>query len=150
MTINPSLEKNEDEIIIPSQEDSANSIILSEEDSNDSVILSEEDSDGSTHKEPECKIANIDKSSMKSEMKECSVSAEITKEDDEYFLGPIGRFFLDMGLTLVQEYVHGDFLRALKRKAQEQLNIADLRLSVAALSRGNGFFKNWNFVGSQG
>ena len=130
--------KAKDDMVNVGEEDSKDSMALSEEDSNDSVILSEEDSDDSFKKEPESISAAVDKSQIKSEMDESSVKAESSKED-EYFSGPIGRFFLDMGLTLVQEYVHGDLLRAQKNKADKGLDIADPSLSVDVLSKGE-----WN------
>ncbi|EFX81422.1 hypothetical protein DAPPUDRAFT_196289 [Daphnia pulex] len=63
-------------------------------------------------------------------------SIRLKKEEDEYFSGPIGRFFLDIGLSLVQEYVQGDLLRVQKRKVHKGTKITDPSLSVNALTKG--------------
>lgn len=59
------------------------------------------------------------------------------KEDDDYFDGAIGRFLLDIGLSLVQEHVQGDLLRVQKRKVSRGSKISDPSLSVSALTKGN-------------
>lgn len=72
----------------------------------------------------------------KTEAEKTTSKPETKKEDEDYFAGPIGRFFLDIGLSLVQEYVQGDLLRVQKRKAHKGTKIADPSLSVSALSKG--------------
>jgi hypothetical protein len=104
---------------------------LSEEDSNDSEKKSKDET-----KRPDSEEATalaLEKSSMKSEMDKSVIK---NKEEEEYFTGPIGRFFLDIGLSLVQEYVQGDLLRVQKRKVHKGTKISDPSLSVNALSKG--------------
>lgn len=101
----------------------------SEEDSNDSENKDKDETKTSV----EAATTTLDKSSMKSEMDKSVVK---NKEEEDYFTGPIGRFFLDIGLSLVQEYVQGDLLRVQKRKAHKGTKISDPSLSVNALSKG--------------
>ena len=104
------------------------------------IVLSEEDSgDDSDDKKEDSKTpVTADKSSMKSEMEKSAGKSD--KDEDNYFAGPIGRFFLDIGLSLVQEYVQGDLLRVQKRKVHKGSKISDPGLTVAALSKGNYLF----------
>ena len=64
------------------------------------------------------------------------IKKEANKDADDYFSGAIGRFFLDIGLSLVQEYVQSDLLRVQKRKVYRGTKIHDPSLTVAALSKG--------------
>lgn len=75
---------------------------------------------------------SIDKSPVKPEIDKSDAN-----KDDDYFTGPIGRFFLDIGLSLVQEYVQGDLLRVQKRKVHKGTKISDPSLSINALTKGN-------------
>ena len=125
--------------MIPKQKDkkAEDVIVLSEDDSNESTATptkNEKKDPDSTDK------SAVEKSSMKAEMEKSQNQGQTktaaTKEQDNYFAGPIGRFFLDIGLSLVQEYVQGDLLRVQKRKASKGSKISDPSLSVSALSKG--------------
>jgi hypothetical protein len=116
----------------PASEKKEDVVVLSEEDSNDSE-KKEKDDVKSTSATATLGATPLDKSSMKSEMEK---SIRLKKEEDEYFSGPIGRFFLDIGLSLVQEYVQGDLLRVQKRKVHKGTKITDPSLSVNALTKG--------------
>ena len=112
------------------------------------IVLSEEDSaDDSDDKKDSKTSVSADKSSMKSEMEKSAVKSE--KDEDNYFAGPIGRFFLDIGLSLVQEYVQGDLLRVQKRKVHKGSKISDPGLTVAALSKGKYLLTNINMNGER-
>ena len=129
----------------PSTEKKEDVIVLSEEDSNDSE-KKEKDDVKSTSATAVSGGSPLDKSSMKSEMEKSMAQSEKKKEEDNYFTGPIGRFFLDIGLSLVQEYVQGDLLRVQKRKVQQRkvhkgTKITDASLSVNALTKGKIFTK---------
>ena len=88
-------------------------------------------------KEVALATAAADKSSMKSEMEKTTAEpVKTSNEQDEYFSGALGRFFLDIGLSLVQEYVQGDLLRVQKRKVNKGTKISDPSLSVGALAKG--------------
>ena len=104
-------------------------IVLSEGESSDDSERDKKETDSSKN------AKSTDKSSMKSEMEKSGTKD--LKDEDNYFTGPIGRFFLDIGLSLVQEYVQGDLLRVQKRKVHKGSKISDPGLSVAALSKGN-------------
>lgn len=125
----------------------------------ESAEVSEDEASDSEKKEKEkeeskpttAPVGSTDKSSMKNEMEKSTekpsekpsekpaAKSEVNKEDEDYFTGPIGRFFLDIGLSLVQEYVQGDLLRAQKRKVHKGTKITDPSLSVNALSKGIQF-----------
>ncbi len=124
----------------PSTEKKEDVIVLSEEDSNDSE-KKEKDDVKSTSATAVSGGSPLDKSSMKSEMEKSMAQSEKKKEEDNYFTGPIGRFFLDIGLSLVQEYVQGDLLRVQKRKVHKGTKITDPSLSVNALTKGKIFTK---------
>lgn len=128
---------------------------LPSEKKEDVIVLSEEDSNDSGKKEKEKEKEDIkltgtpsvtaggaalDKSSMKSEMEKSLTKSDTNKEEDNYFTGPIGRFFLDIGLSLVQEYVQGDLLRVQKRKVHKGTKITDPSLSINALTKGRFIF----------
>ena len=98
------------------------------------VDLSEDDSSDSEKKEKDPPKSEVDKSEKPAEKP--TAKSEANKEEEEYFSGPIGRFFLDIGLSLVQEYVQGDLLRVQKRKVHKGTKISDPSLSVNALSKG--------------
>ena len=121
------------ETLKPPQKKKEDLVELSEEDSNDSEKKSKDET-----KTPDSEESTLlEKSSMKSEMDKSVVK---NKEEEEYFTGPIGRFFLDIGLSLVQEYVQGDLLRVQKRKVHKGTKISDPSLSVNALSKGMIYF----------
>lgn len=79
-------------------------------------------------------------SDSKEDKPEKQEKPDFKKEDDDYFQGPIGRFFLDIGLSLVQEHVQGDLLRVQKRKVSRGTKISDPSLSVNALSKGSSLY----------
>lgn len=119
----------------PTSEKKEDVIVLSEEDSNDSG-KKETDDVKSTSATAIPGGSPLDKSSMKSEMDKSIAKSDTNKEDENYFAGPIGRFFLDIGLSLVQEYVQGDLLRVQKRKVHKGTKISDPSLTVNALTKG--------------
>lgn len=112
--------------------------VSSEDDSNDSGKIKEKEDSKSSSSPPSSTAgaASVDKSTMKSEMEKSIMKSDANKEDENYFTGPIGRFFLDIGLSLVQEYVQGDLLRVQKRKVHKGTKITDPSLSINALSKG--------------
>ena len=129
------LKKTVDALILPPPPPAAASV-TSGDNKEDVVVLSEDESD-----DPKTTTAaTADKSSMKSEMeKSIGLKPDADKEEDNYFTGPIGRFFLDIGLSLVQEYVQGDLLRVQKRKVHKGTKITDPSLSISALTKGYYF-----------
>ena len=130
----------------PASEKKEDVIVLSEEDSNDSgkkeKDKEKEKEDVKSSSTPSATTATLDKSTMKSEMEKSLAKSDTNKEDDNYFTGPIGRFFLDIGLSLVQEYVQGDLLRVQKRKVHKGTKITDPSLSVNALTKGKIQFRS--------
>lgn len=129
----------------PASEKKEDVVVLSEEDSNDSE-KKEKDDVKSTSATAILGGSPLDKSSMKSEMEKSIRKSEVKKEEDDYFTGPIGRFFLDIGLSLVQEYVQGDLLRVQKRKVHKGTKITDPSLSVNALTKGKLFTTPFNRI----
>ena len=109
---------------------------------NEDVIDLSEDDSNDAKKDPPAKEGAADKPKTDAEKMAAPAAASAapksaaSKEQDDYFAGPIGRFFLDIGLSLVQEYVQGDLLRVQKRKAHKGTKISDPSLSVAALTKG--------------
>lgn len=125
----------------PGSEKKEDVIVLSEEDSNDSGKKEKDKDEAKAAGAPSSTTTttgttSVDKSSMKSEMEKSITKSDANKEDENYFTGPIGRFFLDIGLSLVQEYVQGDLLRVQKRKVHKGTKITDPSLSVNALTKG--------------
>ena len=114
-------------------------------------VLSEEDSNNSEKKEKDNVIftgaiggsggSRLDKSLMKSEMEKSVALSEKKKEEDNYLTQPIGSFFLDIGLSLVQEYVQRDLLQVQKRKFYKETKTTDSSLSVNALTKGKIIIK---------
>ncbi len=108
---------------------------LSEDDSSDSENK-ERDSPAEKAETVATTPSSVNDKATKGEAEKPVVKSETNKEEEDYFSGPIGRFFLDIGLSLVQEYVQGDLLRSQKRKVHKGTKIADPSLSVNALSKG--------------
>jgi hypothetical protein len=72
-------------------------------------------------------------------------------KNDSYFESPIGKFFMTIGVNLVQEYVQADLLRQQKRKrekegkapsAQTQMAINSLQKSLEMSKENNSAFKH--------
>lgn len=112
-------------------------IVLSEDDSNDSGKKEKEKEEDKSNSYPQTTMTGnaLDKSAVKTEVDKTTEKSNSSKEDD-YFVGPIGRFFLDIGLSLVQEYVQGDLLRVQKRKVHKGTKITDPSLTINALTKG--------------
>ena len=117
----------------------------------DARVLSEKGSNNSEKKEKDNVIftgaiggSRLNKSLMKSEMEKSVAQSEKKIEEDNYLTQPIGRFFLDIGLSLVQEYVQRDLLRVQKRKVYKGTKTTDPSLSVNALTKGKIFTKQFN------
>ncbi|XP_034657228.1 uncharacterized protein LOC117894347 isoform X2 [Drosophila subobscura] len=55
---------------------------------------------------------------------------------ENYFESPLGKFFMDIGVGLVQEYVQADLLRLQKRKMRKSLtrDPKDFEMAITALS----------------
>ncbi|XP_075163961.1 zinc finger protein MEP-1 [Haematobia irritans] len=55
---------------------------------------------------------------------------------ENYFESPLGKFFMDIGVGLVQEYVQNDLIRLQKRKMRKSLgrNTAEFEQAIAALT----------------
>lgn len=55
---------------------------------------------------------------------------------EDYFESPLGKFFMDIGVGLVQEFVQSDLIRLQKRKMRKSLgkNIMEFERAIAALS----------------
>ncbi|XP_055909593.1 uncharacterized protein LOC129944279 isoform X2 [Eupeodes corollae] len=55
---------------------------------------------------------------------------------DNYFESPLGKFFIDIGVGLVQEFVQADLIRIQKRKMRRSLgkNITEIEKAINALS----------------
>uniref|UniRef100_A0A1B0FBZ9 MOG interacting and ectopic P-granules protein 1 n=1 Tax=Glossina morsitans morsitans TaxID=37546 RepID=A0A1B0FBZ9_GLOMM len=55
---------------------------------------------------------------------------------ENYFESPLGKFFMDIGVGLVQEYVQSDLIRLQKRKMRKSLgrNVTDFERAIAALT----------------
>ena len=118
--------------------------VLSEEGSSNSEKI-EKDEVISTSATAVCGGSLLDKSTMKSKMEKSVAQSEKAKEEDNYFTQPIGRFFLDIGVSLVQEYVLGDLLRVQQRKVHKGTKITDASLSVNALTKGNIWYKTIHY-----
>lgn len=57
-------------------------------------------------------------------------------QTDNYFESPLGKFFIDIGVGLVQEFVQADLIRIQKRKMRRSLgkNIKEIENAINALS----------------
>ncbi|XP_053953009.1 uncharacterized protein LOC128859897 [Anastrepha ludens] len=55
---------------------------------------------------------------------------------ENYFESPLGKFFMDIGVGLVQEFVQSDLIRLQKRKMRKSLgkNITEFERAISALS----------------
>ncbi|XP_055383471.1 uncharacterized protein LOC129613441 isoform X2 [Condylostylus longicornis] len=65
-------------------------------------------------------------------------TADVEKKSDLYFESPLGRFFIDIGIDLVQEYVQADLLKIQKRKLRkvvESKELNEVEISITALSK---------------
>lgn len=60
------------------------------------------------------------------------------KDNNNYFESPLGKFFMDIGINLVQEHVQTDLLRQQKRKLNREGNQASPSVQVAI----NSLMKN--------
>ncbi|XP_037806520.1 uncharacterized protein LOC119600400 [Lucilia sericata] len=66
-----------------------------------------------------------------------TVDGTATKPGQEnYFESPLGKFFMDIGVGLVQEFVQNDLIRLQKRKMRKSLgrNTAEFEKAIAALT----------------
>lgn len=64
--------------------------------------------------------------------------ADEKKDNNNYFESPLGKFFMDIGINLVQEHVQTDLLRQQKRKLNREGNQASPSVQVAI----NSLMKN--------
>lgn len=64
--------------------------------------------------------------------------ADDKKDNNNYFESPLGKFFMDIGINLVQEHVQTDLLRQQKRKLNREGNQASPSVQVAI----NSLMKN--------
>lgn len=65
-------------------------------------------------------------------------SSDEKKDSNNYFDSPLGKFFMDIGINLVQEHVQTDLLRQQKRKLNREGNQASPSVQVAI----NSLMKN--------
>ncbi|XP_013116432.2 uncharacterized protein LOC106093817 [Stomoxys calcitrans] len=89
------------------------------------------------------KEASDDISALKGAIKPASAvaapgNAAVTAKpgQENYFESPLGKFFMDIGVGLVQEYVQNDLIRLQKRKMRKSLgrNTAEFEQAIAALT----------------
>lgn len=111
-----------------------------EEDSEDD---DDDDSESGVRTKVLIKEASDDISALKGAIKPASAVATPSSPavpakpgQDNYFESPLGKFFMDIGVGLVQEYVQNDLIRLQKRKMRKSLgrNTADFETAIAALT----------------
>lgn len=66
------------------------------------------------------------------------LNSDEKKDSNNYFESPLGKFFMDIGINLVQEHVQTDLLRQQKRKLNREGNQASPSVQVAI----NSLMKN--------
>lgn len=81
-------------------------------------------------------IKPIQTDSAASSMPSPSVVNKSQGNTDNYFESPLGKFFIDIGVGLVQEFVQADLIRIQKRKMRRSLgkNITEIEKAINALS----------------
>lgn len=89
------------------------------------------------------KEAKADLDSIKTHIISRDMARDTTSGDDKkdgynYFDSPLGKFFMDIGINLVQEHVQTDLLRQQKRKLNREGNQASPSVQVAI----NSLMKN--------
>ncbi|KAM8709191.1 hypothetical protein ACLKA7_016063 [Drosophila subpalustris] len=105
----------------------------------------DDDSESGVRTKVLIKEANDDLTALKGAIKPASALAASggvpsnapTKPGQEnYFESPLGKFFMDIGVGLVQEYVQADLLRLQKRKMRKSLSRdpKDFEMAINALS----------------
>ncbi|XP_034483936.1 uncharacterized protein LOC117789044 [Drosophila innubila] len=105
----------------------------------------DDDSESGVRTKVLIKEANDDLTALKGAIKPASAlaasggvpSTANTKPGQEnYFESPLGKFFMDIGVGLVQEYVQADLLRLQKRKMRKSLSRdpKDFEMAINALS----------------
>lgn len=96
------------------------------------------------------KESNADIDSLKTHITGSETMVGDTK-NDSYFESPIGKFFMTIGVNLVQEYVQADLLRQQKRKREKegkapsaatQMAINSLQKSLEVSKENNSAFKH--------
>ncbi|XP_073839281.1 zinc finger protein MEP-1 [Musca autumnalis] len=115
----------------------------SEEDE-DSEEDDDDDSESGVRTKVLIKEASDDISALKGAIKPAAaVAATATNStvpakpgQENYFESPLGKFFMDIGVGLVQEYVQNDLIRLQKRKMRKSLgrNTAEFEKAIAALT----------------
>lgn len=105
----------------------------------------DDDSESGVRTKVLIKEANDDLTALKGAIKPASAlaasggvpSTTVSKPGQEnYFESPLGKFFMDIGVGLVQEYVQADLLRLQKRKMRKSLSRdpKDFEMAINALS----------------
>lgn len=105
----------------------------------------DDDSESGVRTKVLIKEANDDLSALKSAIKPAAAVAAsgglasnvpAKPGQENYFESPLGKFFMDIGVGLVQEYVQSDLLRLQKRKMRKSLSRdpKDFEMAINALS----------------
>lgn len=132
----------------------------SQDDSWDELDTStdEEASDGELRTKVLIKDVKPDLDTIKAVLTDASKSTPAPPPEDKksdpknenYFESPLGKFFIDIGINLVQEYVQTDLLRIQKRKlskslksatAETELAIRNLQKNIEASKKRNEPYK---------
>ncbi|XP_017843302.1 uncharacterized protein LOC108600315 [Drosophila busckii] len=113
----------------------------SEQSDDDDDDEDDEDSEGGVRTKVLIKEANDDLTALKGAIKPAAALAASTNAvskpgQENYFESPLGKFFMDIGVGLVQEYVQADLLRLQKRKMRKSLtrDPKDFEMAINALS----------------
>ncbi|XP_039286244.1 MOG interacting and ectopic P-granules protein 1 isoform X2 [Nilaparvata lugens] len=91
-------------------------------------------------------LTKKDKEEKPTETKEESGSGEEKKKSGSYFENPLGKFFMQIGINLVQEHVQTDLLRSQKRKRDREGSkcAPDVQVAINSLLKTLEFSKENN------
>lgn len=117
----------------------------SEQSDDDDDDEDDDDSESGVRTKVLIKEANDDLTALKGAIKPAAAlaasggvasNAAAKPGQENYFESPLGKFFMDIGVGLVQEYVQSDLLRLQKRKMRKSLSRdpKDFEMAINALS----------------